>query len=585
MNTNPSDNKEHQNTLPETNPADPQNRRTFVKRVLTAGAAASVTNLALTSPVYGDEARPGPVCDTNPVTGYCESSRDRRLRAYETRLQAAALQYQQPVPAHPNNGDEAKYRNKIGSYTKGLPHNNLGEVDLNAYDIYLRALCSGRPADFERIPLGCPDPDNRYKFVDPQEGLAFDLEGVDSHATYQPPAPTIGSAQETGEMLELYWMALTRDVPFSEYDTNPLTQAAAADLSRLSDFRGPKVGGQVTTGTLFRDNLPGALIGPYNSQFRYLPVAYGAQLIDQRVLTNLPQDYMTNYTEWLNIQNGCFPTQMVQFDPINRYIRNGRDSGHYVHVDILHQEYYLAMLILLNPLSAGSETGGLAAPYDPNNPYLQSTTQVGFSTFGPPHVYTLMPEVVTRALHAVWFQKWYVHRRLRPEEYGGLIHNTLTGAANYPVATPELLQSPALDLIFRKFGTYLLPQLFPEGAPLHPSYGSGHATVAGACVTILKAWFDENYIIPNPVQPTPDGLSLVPYSGPPLTVGGELNKLASNVAQSRNIAGVHWRTDAVESLKLGETVAISILRDQRLTYNENYRGFSLTKFDGTKVTV
>jgi hypothetical protein len=140
-------------------------------------------------------------------------------------------------------------------------------------------------------------------------------------------------------------------------------------------------------------------------------------------------------------------------------------------------------------------------------------------------------------------------------------------------------------MIFDKYGTYLLPQVFPEGCPLHPSYGQGHATVAGACVTILKAWFDESFVIPNPVQPTPDGLSLVPYSGPPLTVGGELNKLASNTSQARNMAGVHWRSDADESLKLGEAVAISVLRDQRRIFNENFRGFSLTKFDGTTITV
>ena len=117
------------------------------------------------------------------------------------------------------------------------------------------------------------------------------------------------------------------------------------------------------------------------------------------------------------------------------------------------------------------------------------------------------------------------------------------------------------------------------------AYGAGHATVAGACVTILKAWFDESYVIPNPMQATPDGLALVPYAAASLTVGGELNKLAANVAIGRNIAGVHWRSDATESLKLGEAIAISILRDHRLCYNEDFGGFTLTKFDGTTVTV
>jgi hypothetical protein len=44
---------------------------------------------------------------------------------------------------------------------------------------------------------------------------------------------------------------------------------------------------------------------------------------------------------------------------------------------------------------------------------------VGFGTFGGPHILALLTEVSTRALKAVWYQKWLVHRRLRPEEFGG----------------------------------------------------------------------------------------------------------------------------------------------------------------------
>jgi len=63
---------------------------------------------------------------------------------------------------------------------------------------------------------------------------------------------------------------------------------------------------------------------------------------------------------------------------------------------------------------------------------------------------------------------------------------------------------------FSKYGTYLLPQSFPEGSPACPCDPNGHGTVGGAAITLLKFFFDENYVIPNPMVPSSDGLSLVP---------------------------------------------------------------------------
>jgi hypothetical protein len=109
--------------------------------------------------------------------------------------------------------------------------------------------------------------------------------------------------------------------------------------------------------------------------------------------------------------------------------------------------------------------------------------------------------------------------------------------------------------------------------------------VAGACVTVLKAWYEETFVLPAPVVASADGQTLLPYSGSALTVGSELNKLATNVAMGRMLEGLHWRSDGIEALKLGEAVASGILADERGTFNESFGGFSLTKFDGTTVTV
>jgi hypothetical protein len=85
-------------------------------------------------------------------------------------------------------------------------------------------------------------------------------------------------------------------------------------------------------------------------------------------------------------------------------------------------------------------------------------------------------------------------------------------------------------------------------------------------------------------SPSPDGTTLVPYDGPAPTIGGELNKVASNVAVGRNASGIHWRTDAVNSLRLGEEVAIGILEEQKASYNDEV-SMTLTRFDGMQITI
>jgi hypothetical protein len=188
------------------------------------------------------------------------------------------------------------------------------------------------------------------------------------------------------------------------------------------------------------------------------------------------------------------------------------------------------------------------------------------------------------ALRAVFCQKWLVHRRVRPEAYAGLVHNHVTGAAKYPIHS-DVLNSGALQAIFKARGNYLLPMPYPEGCPMHPSYPAAHAVTAGAGVTMLKAIFNESFVIPNPVVPSDDGLTLLPYTGPPLTVLGELNKVAANASLGREACGVHWRSDGVAGMLLGEEIALSILRDIATIFNEPFAGFSLTSFDGTSVTI
>jgi hypothetical protein len=53
-------------------------------------------------------------------------------------------------------------------------------------------------------------------------------------------------------------------------------------------------------------------------------------MIDPRIKSpaqTKDNNFMTTFSEWLSIQNGCTPSRTTQFDPTPRYIRSGRDTS------------------------------------------------------------------------------------------------------------------------------------------------------------------------------------------------------------------------------------------------------------------
>ena len=487
--------------------------------------------------------------------------------AYAIRVDAALRQWNTVPSQHISNGDEALLPGRIATYTKALPHSPEGEVSEAAFRVMLEALESGKPSDFEQVPLGYG-----RRLTNPQAAFAFALEGGDSHRFGLRPAPSFSSTEAAWEMTELYWQSLTRDVPFAEYPQSPLISEAANELG-------------ATPAAVFRGETPGDLQGPYISQFLLQPIPYLSGKLEQRFRT--PQagtSFMTSFDEWLRIQQGDAPARAAQFETELRYLSCGRDLAEYVHYDVLYQPYLNAALILLNrgPESEGTDGSRVLHPA---NPYRSSLTEDGFVTFGAAHIADWLGRVTTAALKAAWCQKWLVHRRLRPEAFSGRVHLNLTGTQFYPIHQ-DLLQSTALARNFVEHGSYLLPQAYPEGSPTHPSYPSGHATVAGACSVILKSFFNEDALLTNCVEPSADGLELQPCdAGFAPSIGAEVNKLGFNISMGRDWAGIHYRSDAQEGMHLGEQVAISILEDLAATFTEKFSGFSFTRLDGTRVNI
>ncbi len=363
-----------------------------------------------------------------------------------------------------------------------------------------------------------------------------------------------------------------------------------------------------------------------------------------------PTDYATTVEDWLKIQKGVAPATDDSlpgnaYSQERRYIITGRDMCERVHDDPPYRQVQKAAQVLIFTMNAPLDDGipYTLKPFEKPSPSRRDVdnftaqTTLPFNDFGPLYIEKKVLEAAEHGQKAAWHKKWNVHRRLRPEEYAGRVQAVLTDSSGdgptgnngngptgnngngptgnngrsdggletveggYPV--PEnLLDSHALELASENYGSYLLPQAYAEGSPTHPSYPAGHSVVAGAGVTVLKALFDGDYVFPpdQKVVPTRDGTALETageVSGNPmdiedtLTVRGELNKLASNMALGRNRAGIHYRSDGIEGLRLGEAAAIRFLEDQ-LTLSQRVEdpddgqvALGLETFDGDSVTV
>jgi hypothetical protein len=504
----------------------------------------------------------------------------RVLDNFTRRFNTATAQALVPAPSHPVNGD-LNLPDKCGSYSKAIQQSSPGKVNLAEFKKFTNAIASGKFSDFQLIT---PGPNQTKKLNGPMGAYAKQFLGADSSLFGTPcvPAPpAVASKEYATELVELYWCSLLRDVAFSDYAFNATARAAADELSSLPLYAGPRdAAGKVTPELLFRGKFYGETKGPYLSQFLITPTNFGALPFDQRYITYRPGvDYMTDLDSWFKVQQGIDTGFTNQPDSLPRFLHNGRGLAAYTHVDELYEAYFTAYLVLktLNVPNQG--------------PYVNSKIQMGFGTFGSPDFAAVLAQVAKYALNAVWYQKWVVHLRHRPEAGGGLVQLIKDGVTFDATPNKIIFDSKALAASHAKYGTYLLSQPFPEGSPTHPAYPTGHGTVGGACITILKFFFDGSTQITNPQMPNYKGTALIPWTEQPgtgmpgtLDVNGELNKLAHNITFAHGLhGGIHWRSDSDSSVELGEAAAIRFLHDLACTYAEPFK-ITISKLDGTPET-
>ncbi|AZH24364.1 phosphatase PAP2 family protein [Haloplanus aerogenes] len=400
-------------------------------------------------------------------------------------------------------------------------------------------------------------------------------------------------------------------------------------------------GGMLDANTVFRGLLPGTQTGPHVSQLLWKDVPRGAVPQSQRIrvlageaadgtgdadVVGTGPDYLTDWDTWLRVQRGVPvgrtnpPPTLVDAggDPdaaATRHIVTGRDLANKVRRQVPYLAIRDAAEILL----------GMGVPFDRRIPYRQGSresatdgtsgirTATPVINFGSHDVLESVVSVFDLAQTAAWYRKWLVHRRLRPEEYAGRLESERRGAGG-PFDLPDTLrESTAPSRVVDAYGTSLLPQAYTEGCPTHPSYPAGHSVVAGATVTLLKAMFDGRHPFPvaEMVVPVADGTvegtmagggtttvqstrlapvtevstalgatadSLAEVRTATITVNDELNKLATNVALGRNWAGIHYRSDGIEGLLLGEQVAVRYLQDHLRSTDLPFDGYRLEPF-------
>jgi hypothetical protein len=583
---------------------------------------------------------------------------DRQKRRREAFLRRERVARQQLLQAT-YRADENVDDDPATNFGKALEHDGDGVPTPEAYGSLVEAIEDGSVEAFNGIMLENDDGRSR-RLVEPHGSLAFQKSGADPHMVQIRSHPSFFSDQSGAEMVELYWRALCRDVPYGEYGSDGTVGEAVSDLDGISGYRGPRSGadprgGSLDRSTLFRGVVPGVQKGPRISQFLWKDIPRGAIPLSQRIriLTGATAsatfdsgtttlqlegpDYLTEFDDWLAVQNGVPvpdvnpPPNLVERndDPDSqgqRHIITGRDLANKVRRQVPYLSIRDAAEILLD----------MGVPFDRNIPYGTGADEIEtgrpFINFGPHDVLDVVVNVFMSGQNVCWYRKWNVHRRLRPEEYGGRIHAQREGSRSFDIPA-NVLGSDALSRIESAHGSSLLPQAYTEGSPTHPSFPAGHSGVAGACVTALKAMFDgtHEFTTDEMVIPVGDGTTdadlahggtatgvrqtalstIADESGgsdgtvaaaqdeiedaydSTVTVNDELNKLAANMALGRNWAGIHYRTDGIDGFLVGEQAAVRYLQDHMRHYDLPFDGYRLEPFfdtypgtlDGTKPNV
>lgn len=414
------------------------------------------------------------------------------------------------------------------------------------------------------------------------------------------------------DLAKLYGMAHLRECPLDRLST-----ACSSKTQRVLNFLNTFPQGaaaNLTTETLYRCTYSGCRSGPYISQLLYRPYYEGAIPRTRRFSYEIPGVDLIDRDALLSLHNGNTRSRLYATAPSSsqrdlKYLYNGQTLGSAVHSEPVYQHYYEAALAYVGLFTARGrnfEDGFRDA-------HVTSSTTAGYDD-----ILTSVAAVCTQALRQSYAEKWLRGAKIRPDAFAMRV-DTFRRASAFNLSTGDI---PGADTIVDHFfadagrrsfmeevvgaanqnrsgtASYLLDALYES--PAHPSWTHGHAVVAGAAVTVLKAMlvttddagnalsWDAEVLLPNSDGSMLDTLADYGETAG-MTYEGELNKLAYNVAVGRNWAGLHFDTELDYSMALGETVAIAFLKAKVCEYHvarrDSFHGWTFHALNGTTMRI
>jgi hypothetical protein len=482
-------------------------------------------------------------------------------------------------------------------HSKGLTHDaTTGFPTKDDVDLLLEARSRATTEAVDAIPLsGGATRKIRNILV----GHNYNLIGTDPSPTLNVIVkPAIDSNESAFEMAEVYSKSLLRDVSFWDIEQG-VNATANTHITNLNAFPSKSIApvdtGLITAPLLHRDSLPGCDLGPYVSQVLYGLTNFNPitlEIVFPRVRGYDDNTGSQTLATWLQIQNGEEPTT-TQFGGSLQFIFSARQL-----MTLAFQESPAQTLGWLTDFVAVTLPLQFTGS-DNNDAYISGGIQ---------SLHSSIQGVITACASASAHHKWGVNMGLRPEvlaqryHYADTLNNNSALFDDVPGfqfikdrANGEM--APFISEVNTQSGsTALLRTVRGNSSPMDPSMPSLWSVVAGACITIYKAYVDchDEFNVPlawiNPIIHSTNGASIVSYTGSlptTPTINGELNKLASNLGQAQGWLGEAFRSDL--AYELGEAIAIRYLEDTVRSFHEGYdgvfEGFKLSKFDESFVII